>query len=919
MSTFLNAIAAEIHKQREDAWHSYTIILPGRRGGLFLSKALLSMAGKPILAPEILNPFEVFMRASELQQADDLIMLSKLYQCHKRISGSQETFSDFFPWGEKLLKDFDSVDKAMADSAQVFATIKSEREIVERFGSLDPEKRKEIQEFWMGFQQDPTAIQLRFLKLWECLPEIYSQFRASLEAEGLGYSGLIQRQVIEQNRSFNFGGPVWVAGFSGLSACERELFLKLKQEHNARFFWDDLTHFPPSHPARQLIHENLEQFGGSVLGSGNRPKHIKIVQADREEGQAHALSHYLVPGIDSGVVFSRASLLPAVLEHLDEEHLPVNISMGYPMRFSLISTFLDALHSLWKLSRGGGRVARLPLLHALTHPFSSGAGRCWQAELSEQKTDFVSLKSLPEPDTYEAKIALLIDAENPIPLLLSWLPSIQFGDGMEGQAILAFVYRLRRLSDVLQLLEESLEPETVWRLVQTLVRNAQLPLTGEPLSGTQMLGLLETSVLDFKRLYVLQTNEGTLPSSAQDQSLIPYHVRLAYGLQLPEQTLAEEAYLFFRLCGRAEEIVLLYNGTQQGTEKAEPSRFLLYLEQLNPWGIEPEHIYTKGVNAPEPSAPVSIPKSPEVMSRLDAMRERFSPTALNTYMYCSLRFAFKHILLISEKIEPEEGVDPRVFGDLLHNAMDHLYKQHLGLDKWIEPSEFESLNNEESILQSINAVLPELLGKPEGKAVDIEGEWVLVVQAVTLYMAALLKWDAARAPIRFHGLEQRENLEVMLSDGRLVNLGGIVDRIDYKRYPTHEALRILDYKTGSDVLFGGSNKRKFDSVSQLFDRDEPRRGEIMQVLLYSLILEKAYPDTVIEPGLVFLRAVDELQTESRLELGKEAIDDVRSLLPEFREALTNLLHEIYDNSVPFTQIEDLEKCAFCPYKAICGR
>jgi len=127
-------------------------------------------------------------------------------------------------------------------------------------------------------------------------------------------------------------------------------------------------------------------------------------------------------------------------------------------------------------------------------------------------------------------------------------------------------------------------------------------------------------------------------------------------------------------------------------------------------------------------------------------------------------------------------------------------------------------------------------------------------------------------------------------------------------------LRVIDYKTGKDQL-------DFESVESLFARDEKRNKAAFQTMLYALLYKSSSGEqnNKIVPGLINRMNLFDRDFKFGLKVGKDYIDDVAPLLPDFENHMRILLEELFSPDVPFDQTTDIENCRYCAFKGICYR
>ena len=214
------------------------------------------------------------------------------------------------------------------------------------------------------------------------------------------------------------------------------------------------------------------------------------------------------------------------------------------------------------------------------------------------------------------------------------------------------------------------------RILGKLLRSARIPFEGEPLQGLQIMGVLESRLLDFRNVIYLSMNEGIMPRSLPLFSFIPPNLRYAFLMPVREDQDAIYAYYFYRLLQRAENVTLMYNSKSDGLNSGEKSRYLYQLEYLREPKPEKKTIAFH-ISAPVPQK-ITIRKNEDIMRKmgdyLNGGSRSLAPTALTAWLYCRLRFYFSNITGIREKDEIIEEIDAPLLGNIVHHAMRQIYK-----------------------------------------------------------------------------------------------------------------------------------------------------------------------------------------------------------------------------------------------------
>ena len=468
----------------------------------------------------------------------------------------------------------------------------------------------------------------------------------------------------------------------------------------------------------------------------------------------------------------------------------------------------------------------------------------------------------------------------------------------------------------------NVQPETFRRLLVKVLTATNIPFHGEPAIGMQVMGVLETRNLDFRHLILLSVNEGQLPKNGGDASFIPYNLRKAFGMTTIEHKIAVYAYYFYRLLQRAEKVTLMYNNSSDGLNRGEWSRFMLQF--LIEWQHPVIRQTLEAGQSPQTRKNICIPKTPMVMDQLHRVydkrynkKARFSPSALNNYLDCQLKFYFKYIAGLDIPEEVSAEIDSATFGSIFHRAAENIYQDLTQHGKLIDKESIETLLKNDTRLENyVDKAFKELFfhvgeeEKPEYNGIQLINSAVIV-----RYIKQLLGHDLRYAPYTFVASELpvHEAITIQTAEGSIESsIGGYIDRLDSKE----GTLRIVDYKTGGKADTPAN-------VASLFIPDKKRSNYVFQTFLYAAIMSRKESQK-IAPSLLYIHraASDDYSPVICLREPRKPeipVTDFSIYEEEFREELQKLLEEIFNKDVPFTQTEIEEKCAYCDFKALCKK
>jgi len=728
MKPFLQLTAENLYNKYGDDLASIAVVFPNNRARLFFSEHLYKAAGKPIWTPGFVTISTLFREQSDFKIADPLALVGYLYHIYLRESGKDESFDEFYLWGEILLNDFDDVDKNLANARQLFQNIREQAAYTDTLEHLSEEQVDSIRLFFKNFDPDrKTELKQRFIDNWNILSEVYSAFHTILEEKKLAYEGMLYRKVIEKLKTegpsgFSFDKYAFV-GFNVLNGCEKALFTLLHKAGKALFYWDyDVFYLKNvQHEASRFMRQNLEQYPNELdeIEFDNfekSPKQIRFISSSTENAQARFLPQW-IKGLASGtkkfrpeetaVVLCNESLLLPVLHSIPDIR-ELNVTMGFPLGQTPVCNLINeitTLHADGFIKDSSERYHYRFVLPILRHPLIKQISP--NAEILEKHfritNTFRPLVKELLADPVLTNIFTPVDGPKELAKCLLELfrqlaqsdpttngqidPDAETGlapeqneyDPLNAEAIFRCFTLTTRLFNLLEegFIETNIH--TFQRLLQKVLSTSSIPFSGEPVRGMQIMGMLETRNLDFKNVLMLSVNEGMLPKGGGETSFIPYNLRKGFGLTTSEHKDSIFSYYFFRLLQRAENITLVYNTSTDGLNRGEMSRFMLQLLIESKHTIE-HFALSSGIEL-SPPREIQIEKTQELIQNLknkyDFLTNKdagtFSPTALNSLIDCSLRFYFRYIAGLKETEEITEEIDGAVLGNFFHHSAEYIY------------------------------------------------------------------------------------------------------------------------------------------------------------------------------------------------------------------------------------------------------
>lgn len=959
MESFLKLVAADLYKHTEGNLAHTAVVFPNKRAGLFFNEYLAQESDSPIWSPAYVSISELFRSLSPWEVGDPVKLVCELYKIFRRETQSTETLDDFYFWGEMLISDFDDADKNRVDTDKLFSNLQDLRNIMDDYTFIDDEQEEAIRQFFQNFSiERRTALKERFISLWDVLGNIYKGFRESLASQNIAYEGMMYRHVIEHLDVDKLPYEKYVfVGFNVLNKVEHTLFTQLKDAGKAVFYWDYDEFYMKenrqavTHEAGEFIRRNLRDFpsplSGELFKNLSKPKEVHYIASSTENAQARYLPQWIrnnltTPEKETAVVLCNEALLQPVLHSLPAEVKHVNITMGFPLSQTPVYSFLIALLELHThgFNFKSGRYTFQSVVTLLKHPYTrqlTGQAELLEKELTRNNR-FYPLPGELGKDEFLTRLFTPLSGNLNLCIRLSETLQQVAGiyqantSGTEDTDAFNQLYReslfkayttINRFRTLIEEDELTVQSETFRRLLVKVLSATNIPFHGEPAIGMQVMGVLETRNLDFRHLVLLSVNEGQLPKSGGDSSFIPYNLRKAFGMTTIEHKIAVYAYYFYRLLQRAERITLMYNTSSDGLNRGEWSRFMLQF--LIEWPHPITRQFLEAGQSPQGTSPITVEKTPDVMRRMQSLfdvranpKAKFSPSALNYYLDCPLKFYYRYVAGLSAPDEVSAEIDSATFGSIFHYAAEHIYKDLTTHGKVINKEALETLlRNEVKLQDYVDTAFKKLFfNVPQNEKPEYNGIQLINSAVIARYLKQLLQNDLRYAPFTFIASEMEvdEPIDIQTPKGVIKSrIGGIIDRMDSK----DGTLRIVDYKTGGDADTP-------PHVESLFIPDKKRSNYVFQTFLYAAIMCRKQPTMKIAPALLYIHRAATETYSPVIQMGeprkpKEAVEDFSKYEKEYRERLQGLLEEIFNPEKSFAQTEIIEKCTYCDFKALCKR
>ncbi len=917
---FLQRIVGELIKSGH--LHEKIIVLPNKRSGLFLKKALIETLQKPVLSPQILTIEEFLAGMTPFVQTDWLELIFDFFQTYIGLYGdTSQSFDEFIRWAPTLLDDFNQIDAFNVDAKEVFTYINEVKKI----------------EDWQLKPGSPKMI-TDYLKFYDSLYDLYQNLKKRLQDKHSAYPGMISRYVADhiEKLSENFETEqIIFAGFNALNSNQEKIIKQLIINDKARIFWDtDQYYLQPHFEAGRFINRHLKSFKDFnwIFDHFKHPKQIDIIGVTGNITQTQAIAHILEneliehPGKDlteTAIVLNEEHLLLPLINSLPESIDAVNITLGLPLKNLPISRFFELLVQLYAEKEQYGRfrldtivsIINQNLFEQILSDREQRANRSLLEELKKFKTNLISqdlwIRTLQDSKSFIK--GLIINDFSVLKFTESLLKLIDFfarqnPGRLDGLALVKFEKIFKQLQDFITQTGEIRDMRTFRYLFNRLLHQERLAFEGEPLEGLQIMGILETRLLDFEHVIITSMNEGVMPRGRNDRSIIPFEIKKHFGLPLHHDQNAIIAYHFYRLLQRSKKISLIYNISADGFSAGEQSRFITQIENESDRNVHQinHRIFdlstdTKAVEKEQ------ITKTPYTFQKLmEIARSGFSPSALGTYIRNPLKYYKNYILNLDEPQEIGDAIPVFTMGNIIHEVIELLYLDYTG--KILKTDYFDTFLKRYEQL-ALKLFIEESFGKDVPvKPEMITGKNLIVYEIIKKNIKDILLYDLQTVKAGNHleivALEQKLKARLPVQD-KEIYIRGKVDRIDR----LNGTLRIVDYKTGSvkyeNINIGKAGNKEQDFVPDLsLLRSNAIKEKLFQLLTYAWLYYQQgnflTTDWPFEVGILSTRNIRHGLLKANI-YGSTNIDI--TILKHFEEQLILLIEELFDPNIPFIETD----------------
>ena len=945
---FLKLVASDLLEKFPGGMHNVRVVFPGKRARLFLNNHILSQSDSPLWAPTAITMQELFLSMSPYSIIDPIEAVCILYRIYLRhLPDDAESLDRFFGWGQVMLNDFDDIDKHLVDAHALFTNIKDLEDLTsDKY--LTPEQEETLKRFFATFSvESNTQLRERFRRMWAAMPGIYDDFVSETTSLGRVTEGTLYRDVAARLKN---GGIVFpenhvyaFVGLNALNTVEKFVMHHLQAANQALFYWDYDEHYVANaHEAGVFMRDNLKEFKNEIHGrefsnlSDNATKSFTYVATAGFNVQARYIPTWLeslrrpsdsdIP--DTAIVLCDEKMLEPVLHAIPDTAnggpRTANITMGFPLTstpaYSLVRSVLNLYTNGWDEQTQRFRTYERRIVER--HPYLREEIKAGNIVIAKGDGSIAWLTK------YLADLMAYVAGRQKEKMVTDGRPKaaeeLSPDENMTSESIFRVYNVLKRVEDLIDrgLLNVSLP--CLSAVIDQILHVTSVPFHGEPAEGLQIMGILETRCLDFDNLLLLSVGEGNMPQNGHTPSFIPYSLRAPFQLTTIEHRVAIEAYYFYRLLQRAKNITFVYDTACSDGVKNEMSRFLRQLlVEMRPDGNFPDKAISikPDVSLPH-GAVIEAAKTDAVIKKLKDL-ERISPTALESYISCPIKYYLHYIGGVDEYQEKDDEMDAATFGKIFHGAAETIYREFAKLNRPLTHDDFERFIGKDHGKQGwheiqfiVNEQLYEHYLKPRKMSRDnINGALALQRDVLAQYVLNLLRHDdrtldsMRRQVVR---CESNCSTVLPLSDGSTVTVGGIIDRLDLVSDldGKNHRFQVIDYKTMSR-----HEPAPKGSMDLIFSQEKKYHSHIFQTFIYSLtLLEKGLP---IQPTVFYTQDSSSKLYTTDIIFNDVPLTDIRGVADEFRQRLIALLDGIFDRHTNFRQTANPKHCAYCPFADIC--
>lgn len=909
MDSFIKKVLLDLKNQNFDFSQSI-FILPNKRSGFHLKKTLSEVISKTIFSPEIVSIENFIEELSELKLLSNTELIFEFYSIYLNITPNdkQEKFEDFIKWSRILIQDFNIIDKEIEDPSRVFDYLKAVKEM----------------DHW-SLDSNPTELVKRHLYFWSNIKSYYKEFSNHLLNINSGYQGILEKKALinVENYIKKKADLKYVfVGFNALNKIESLVIQKFLKTGLAKIYWDIdkisinstfnnsgffINHYRSNWP----YYKNKEI--NWINDNYSSKKNINVIGVSKNIGQVKYIGEIIKKNIGkqgkTAIVLGDESLLIPMLSSLPKGIEGVNITMGFPLFSSSVSSLfykLFRLHTKAKTTYYYKDVMSI-LSHELIKPLFN---------LEEVNYSDLIIEKINNGNIVNIKLEFLINNtkvnKGLIKLLFkSWSDNVDIAISNSKELItqirnsllikdggiltVEHLYRFNEIFNELFVLKKKFKfinsIAILFDLFQDIVRNERLKFNSESFSKIQIMGLLESRVLDFETVIISSVNEGVLPSGNTENSFIPFDVKIDNNIPTYKEQDAIYSYHFYRLIQRAKNVHLIYNTEVDALKGGEKSRFIRQIEFEGIHKIN--QIIINSYTPKNEENLIEISKTNEIINDLKNLAKKgFSASSILSYIREPLTFYYKKILKIPDELRVEETIESNTLGTVIHESLKEIYKPLI--------NKFITVEYLKAQLKKLDKIVKNQFKIIYNNGQFKSGKNLIILEVAIKYISDFIKIEIESImsgnSIQIIGIEEDFNVKFQSEKFKdEINLKGQIDRIDN----FNGKLRIIDYKTGKKIEKRELNLSNWENLEMDYDKIKNWFQLLFYAYAYNMTNNQNLPTEV---GIISFKNLKsgllKFNFGTRFD-NKSIISD--DILKNYKILLENILTEIMDSNMSFVE------------------
>ena len=890
MHGFIKNVVKEIFSLPTDI-SECIIILPNKRSEIFLKKEISRISNKTIFSPIIYDIDEFMSMISGIEKISDTELLFEFYGVYLSHASNKEheTFDEFISWGKTLLKDYNEIDRELCNTDSLF-------DYLEAFKELN---------HWSNYEEETELIK-KYKTFWSKIKLYHKDLITRISKNSKGYQGLIYREAFDRIQSYieNKKNVKHIfIGFNALSKSESKVIQEIIAT-NGEIYWDIDKNYLNSeyNNASFFIKSYLKEWSfykrNKIKIIGNEylnTKNINLIGTPKNVGQIKFVGSILNSMNSSelnktAIVLADERMLIPMINSIPSNVKDINVTMGYPLRNSNVYSFFNLLLKIH--SKGHKtfyhRYIKSILSHELINPILIKDIDI-TSKIRKENLIYLTQKELIDMDKSNDFIYQLVFSqwESPIDGITSCIKLIEllkryYSQNIKSDLIdIELLYNINKIFLQIKLVSEKYNYlkniNSLRAIFKELCEMSATPFNGEPVKGIQIMGMLETRLLNYDNIIITSMNEGILPSGNKNNSFIPFQIKKDNDLQTFKEKDAVFAYHFYRIIQRAQNIWMTYNTEPDAMNNGEVSRFITQLE------VENIHKINKSILIPK--TPVikkykeSYIKSEVIIKTLNELVENgISASILSLYVLDKIKFFDSYILKINEK-KIEETIASSTLGNIIHDILEDIYKPYQG-KKIFEKELNEMINNVDTALEKISKryVMKKNL---------IKGKNVIIIETAKKYVERIINLDREAInngnTLKILLIEKRFNT-IVEYENREYRFKGKVDRVD----EYNGVVRIIDYKSGKKLY-------KKDVEIKNIEEIKTEKGIYnLQLMIYALGLHEEIGNKNIKSGIISLKNMKDGVLEGKCAGETQFTEDNLNL---YKKEIFGLIDDILNKDI----------------------